>query len=410
MKITDIDVIPIFPRLASRYADRHVDLYGIECRIVIKVHTDAGFIGYGDTRVRPNNQPSRDQFTHLIGRNPFDFINNTLGLTSALDCALYDVMGKYLDIPVHQLLGQKKRNVIPVAAWTRPASPEQFRLEIQRAAAQGYRVFKIHTCSYHDVFEQTRLATEVAPDNFRIHYDLNHNRSIGTVLPIIKELERNYPIVGYIEDPLLKNDIDGWKQLRRQINLPLIMHGTPLGGVQEIMHGMADIYMLTGNMEETMATGWACGKANIQCLLQFEGGTIGKAMAMHMASVLPSHTVHSINLDDQYEEDYTTQTIPVLDGASPVPNGPGLGFEVDEEALARLAGQALTERPPHIGILHMPGGHIYYGPSYISPMQITGHQEGADRGFRSEIWEDDGSSEFAQLYDQVKQEGVFRGD
>ena len=133
-------------------------------------------------------------------------------------------------------------------------------------------------------------------------------------------------------------------------------------------------------------------------------------MAMHMASVLPTHTAHSINLDDQYAEDYTTTTIPVVDGASSVPNGPGLGFEVDEDALAGLAAQTIVEKPPHVGILHMPGGHTYYGPSYISPTRITGHQEGVDRGFRSEIWEDDGSSEFAKIHDRAKKEGVFRAD
>ena len=58
----------------------------------------------------------------------------------------------------------------------------------------------------------------------------------------------------------------------------------------------------------------------------------------------------------------------------------------------------------------MPGGHTYYGPSYISPTRITGHQEGVDRGFRSEIWEDDGSTEFATTHDRVQKEGVFRAD
>ena len=411
MKITNIEVIPIFPKLASRYAERRVDLYGIDCRVVYKVHTDAGITGYGDMRVRPYAKPSRDAVAQFVGLSPFDFINDhRAAVSSGLLCALYDAMGKYLDLPVHKLLGQKKRNAIAVAAWTRPASPETFRDEIKRAAAEGYRVFKIHTCTYHDVFEQTRLATEVAPESFRIHYDFNHNRSLGSSLPIIAELERNFPIVGYIEDPLDKKDIDGWKRLRQQTSLPLIMHGTPLGGVQELIYGLADMYMIGGSLEDTMAAGWACGRANVQVLLQFEGGTLGKAMAMHMASVLPTHTAHSINLDDQYAEDYTTETIPVVDGASPVPNGPGLGFTVDEDTLARLASQSLVERPTHIGVLQMPGGHTYYGPSYISPTNITGHQEGVDRGFRSSIWEDDGSTEFAKVHDRVKKEGVFRAD
>jgi len=153
-----------------------------------------------------------------------------------------------------------------VAAWTRYAAPEQFAAEIQRAVAQGYRVFKMHTCSHHDVFGQTRAAEAVARDGFKIHYDFNHGRSLGAVL-------------------------------------------------------------------------------------QHESGTLGKAMAMHMAAVLPTHTAHSINLDDQYEEDVTTQRIPVVDGSSLVPEGIGVGYEVDESAVQQLSQQKLVEPPRHIGIL-----------------------------------------------------------
>ena len=410
MKITNIEVIPIYPRLAKRYENRKVDLYGIDHRTVFKVETDAGIVGYGDQRVRPGGQPDPAIAASLIGRNPFDFINNHLSYGSALNCALYDVMGKYLEVPVYKLIGQKVRDAVPVAAWTRPASPEAFRDEISRAADQGYTIFKMHTCDYHDVMEQTRLAEEVAPEGFKIHYDFNGNRSLAAVLPIIQELERNHPIVGYIEDPLVKNDVDGWCRLREQTRLPIIMHGTPLGSVQEIIRGVADIYMIGGSIGDTIATGFACGKANIQTILQFESGTIGKAMALHMAAVLPTHTAHSINLDDQYEEDYTTERIPVIEGASPVPEGPGLGYEVDEDALARIAANKPIEIPKHVGVLHMPGGNTLYGRSYVSPTRVTGREEGTIRGIKSEIWEDDGSTEFAGIYDRGQKEGTFRAD
>lgn len=408
MKITDIEVIPIYPRLAERYGNRTVDMYGIDCRTVIKLQTDKGITGYGDQRVRPWGQPDEDKFNHLIGTDVFDYINNNQAFDSALNCAIYDAAGKYLDKPAYKLMGPKVRDWVPVAAWTRPASPTHFRDEIKRAADQGYMIFKMHTCSYHDVIEQTRMAEEVAPPGFKIHYDMNKNRTIGTVLPLIKELEKNHPIVGYIEDPIRRNDIDGWRRLREATNLPLIMHGTPYGGVQEILHSQADIYMIGGSMYDTLATGFAMGKANLQVILQFEGGTLGKAMALHMAAVLPTHTAHSINLDDQYAEDITTETIPVIEGSSPVPEGPGLGFEVDESALARLAAQRLTEPPRHIGILRMPGGHTYYGKGYVSPNSVTGREEGDLRGFTSELWEDDGTAEFTEMYERVQKDGLIR--
>ena len=405
MKITKIDIIPIYPRLAKRYENRKVSLFGIDHRAVYRVETDNGLVGYGDQRVRPGWQLPHAKVEPLIDHDPFEFINNTLDAGSALNCALYDVMGKYLQLPAYRLMGQKVRDAVTVAAWTRPASPGEFREEIMRASAHGYTVFKMHTCAYHDVIAQTRCAEEVAPEGFKIHYDFNGNRSLTAVLSIIRELEKNHPIVGYIEDPLVKNDIDGWRRLRSKTNIPIIMHGTPFGGIQEIIHSLADVYMIGGTMADIMATGFAFGRANIQTILQFEGGTLGKAMALHMAAVLPTHTVHSINLDDQYEEDITTERIAVTDGCSFVPETPGLGFEVDEGALARVSRNTPSEIPKHVGILHMPSGHTYCGPSYISPTELTGREEGTIRGFTSELWEDDGTAEFKRIYELVQKKG-----
>lgn len=404
MKITDIEVIPIYPRLAKRYENHKARLYGIDHRTVFKVHTDNGLVGYGDQRVRPGGQPSPSSVEPLIGHDPLDFLHSQGG---GLGCALYDVMGKYLKVPAYKLMGQKVRDVVSVAAWTRPASPEDFRAEIVRAVRQGYTIFKMHTCAYYDVLEQTRMAEEVAPEGFKIHYDFNANRTLAAILPLIRELEQNHPIVGYIEDPLVKNDLDGWRRLREQTRIPIIMHGTPLGGIQEIIYGLSDIYMIGGTIGDTLSTGFAFGKANIQVILQFEGGTLGKAMAMHMAAVLPTHTAHSINLDDQYEEDITTERIPVIEGYSPVPEGPGLGFEVDEGALARVAANTPWEPPKHINILHLPGGHRIYSLSGPNVTQWTGREEGALRGIRLEYWDDDGSPEFERTYERLQEEGRF---
>ena len=406
MKITDIEVIPIYPRLAKRYENRKLSLYGIDHRVVFKVHTDNGLVGYGDTRVRPGRHPAPSIAKPLIGRDPFDFVNNILD--PGLGTALYDVMGKYLEVPAYKLMGQKVRDAVSVAAWTRPASPKEFSEEIRRAASQGYTIFKMHTCQYYDVIEQTRAAEEVAPEGFKIHYDFNSSRTLAAALPTVRELERNHPIVGYIEDPLVRSDIDSWRRLREQTQIPIVMHVPLLGGLQEIIHGLADAYMVgEGGIGNTLVRGFACGAANIQTIIQLTGGTLTKALALHMGAVLPTGTGHSINLDDQYEEDIVRERIPVIEGFSPVPEGPGLGVEVDEEALARMAANKPTEIPRHVGILHMPGGHKLYTPSFPSVSRLTGREEGTIRGLKLELWDDDGSPEFARIYERVQKEGTF---
>lgn len=407
-RITAVDIIPIFPKLAARYADRVTDMYGIDCRLACRIQTDSGLVGWGDQRVRPWFEVPADMGQDLVGRDPFDFLNGTQ--TGAINTALYDLMGRCLEVPAYKLMGPQRRTWVSVAAWTRPASPEQLAAEVQRAAAEGYRVFKIHTCAYHDVFAQTKAVEAVAPEGFRLHYDFNHNRSLGAVLPVVAELERHHPIVGWIEDPLVRTDIEGWKALRAQTRIPIIMHGTHLGGMQEYKHDMADVFMIGGTMFDTMSAGFALARANLQVILQHESGTLGKAMALHMASVLPTHSTHSINLDDQYEEDIAMTRIPVVDGSSPVPEGIGLGVDVDESAVQRLSQQRLAEPPRSIGVLHMGDGSTWYGKGYVSPPSVTGTEEAQLRGFRSELWEDDGTTEFEAMYERVQQEGHVRGE
>ncbi|MBI4551045.1 MAG: hypothetical protein HY710_02145 [Candidatus Latescibacteria bacterium] len=402
MKIIDIEVMPINPRLAARNADQKARFSGIDTQTIFRVTTDNGIVGYGDSRGHVTMPAS--SLEPLIDRTPFDFLG--ADLPSGLMGALYDVMGKHLEVPAYKLIGQKVRDRVPVAAWTRPASPSDLASEVQRAAAEGYRIFKIHTCEHYDVFEQTRAVEAVAPAGFKMHYDFNHNRPLTAVLRIIQELEKS-PVVGFIEDPLLLRDIDGWRLLRQKTHLPLLMHVPPLGGGPEIIHGCADLYMVGEiGIGRSIRLGFACAEANVSTVIQLTGGTLCKAMALHLGAVLPNVS-HSTNLDDQYEEDVTGGRIEVCEGSSPVPEGPGLGVEVDEDALARIADNPPTEIPRHLGVLKLPGGHTLYTHSFPSVSRLTGFLEGNIRGIGLDVWDDDGSPEFAQVYERVEKEGPF---
>ena len=404
MKITDIEVIPVAMPLAARY-DNHAGrmrMYDMDQHVVVKVHTDNGLVGYGDYEDNPNLSAS--EVEPLIGRNPFDFLHNDLNL--ALGMALYDVMGKHLEVPAYKLMGQKVRDAAPVAAWTRPCPPDVFAGEIERAVAQGYRIFKMHSDARYDVIEQTLAAEDASPQGFRLHWDFNHNRTMGVVLPIIDELETDHPIVGFIEDPLVWTDIDGWRRIREKTRIPIVMHVPQLGGIQEIIHGVADIYMIGGRIGQTMQAGFAYGKANVQALLQQSGGTLMKAFTLHQAAVLPTASVHMITLDDQYERDIAPR-IAVDDGFSRVPEGPGLGVEVDDAAIAEFAAAAHIPPAEFIGILHLPSGKRLYSRGSPSVERLTGHQEGDLRGIDFEHWVDDGSPEFKAVEARLQSEGPF---
>ena len=133
--------------------------------------------------------------------------------------------------------------------------------------------------------------------------------------------------------------------------------------------------------------------------------TLAKALALHLAAVLPT-AAHTINLDDQYEEDAALQRIEIVEGCSPVPQGPGLGVEVDEAIIKRLAAQGPAEMPRHLGKLRLPAGHVLYSASIPAVDQLTGFAEGTVRGLSFEMWHDDGSEEFERMYERVQAEGT----
>ena len=401
MKITEVEAIHINPPLAARNADQKPRFSGIDTQTVFRIKTDNGIIGYGDTR--GHSSLSEAQTNQLLGSSPFNFINADLNL--GLSGALYDVMGKYLEEPAYKLMGQKLRDRIPVGAWTRPALPADLAKEVQRAAAEGYMFFKMHTCEPYDVLEQNRAVEEVAPPGFKMHYDFNHNRPLMAVLRLVQELEKS-SVVGLIEDPVVWRDLEGWRHLRTRTSLPILMHVPQLDAGPEIIHGCADAYMV-GEMGlgKSISRGFACAAANLTTVIQMTGGTLSKALAMHLGAVLP-HVSHSVNLDDQCEDDATGQRIEIAEGSSPVSEAPGLGYEVDEARLQRLAAIPTTEIPRHIGVLHMPGGHTIHTIGTPGVNRITGFLEGNIRNLHLEVWEDDGSDKFSTMYSRLQKEGT----
>lgn len=410
MKIEDINIYCIEPEIRTQVPDYPAPMSQLHQRVVFKVSIDNGVVGYGEYRCYA---PDRSALQSLIGRNPFDFINHDLniGLSQwclGLSAALYDAMGKCLEIPAYKLMGTKMRDRVAVAAWTRPCPPEVFSHQIQRAVDMGYNLFKMHTCHHYDVYEQTNAAEQVAPERFRIQYDFNHNRSLGVVLPIIKRLEKSW-VVGSVEDPLVLTDIDGWRRLREKTDIPLYMHVPPLGGLQEMLHGLADGYIIgeyCGGFGDALQRGFAYSKANIPSVIQLTGGSLITAFALHMGAVLP-RVAHTITLDDNYTEDLAKERIPVIEGCSPVPEGPGLGVEVDETKLQEMAARPSYEMPKVLGITRFAGGGTLYSVGFPNLEALIGYQEGSVRGHKFDLREDDGSEDFAQLYERAQNEGSF---
>ena len=405
MKITNIEVFTIRPPLAKRYRDNPAR-NGHEHRVAAKVTTDAGIVGYGD--FDGEAPPPIEAFDPLIDTDPFDYIGSNL--YPAVVMAMYDIMGKYLEAPAYKLIGQKVRDSISSAAWCWGGPTDQeLADDVTRAVNDGYTIFKIHTSPLADIFNWTRIIEEVTPPGFRVHYDFTgrRGRTLGGVLPIVARLERDHPIVEWIEDPFDTADIESWRELRRRTQLTVVHGGSwKLGGGHEAQLGMADSYMIYPPIGDLISTATTMGKLNIQTIFQMCGGTLAKSMAMHVACTMPTATGHSIHLDDQLdaEDDITHKRFPVTEGFSRVSEEPGLGFDVDEDLLYKYRDNVPNEIAPYVGVVRFGSGRTIYSLGQPHLPKIMGQEEGTVRNYTYDRWFDDGSEEWAKTYERVGNE------
>ena len=379
---------------------------GIQLRTIFIAKTNVdGLIGYGDAWGRGPDQKDVDKY---VGTNPFDWIGDTT--TLATNMAMYDVMGKFLNVPSWKLIGPKVRNRVPVAAWTVSQPPKQMADEVKHAASQGYRWLKYHIDELQNIFDQTEAMQAVAPDGFKIHYDFNGNSNFKAIMPVVKRLE-NYRIAGRIEDPISANDSEGWRRIRQATSLPVLGHHAP---VEFLLNGACD-GLMTGHAAVGSAAKVAAvaEQVNKPIMLQNAGGTLNQAFQVHQAAIFKMATIDHVNLARLWKDDVTKQTMPIRDGFVEVPKGPGLGISIDGDKLKTYAS---VSRPKHrkflVRIRYKNGPTIYtrhdpHLPGATDNMRYLGRLLGKnipgpipayDNDVFTDFWDDVDSPEFQRLW------------
>ena len=113
---------------------------------VYKVHTDTGLVGIGDAEGQLD-----EGLQQYVGRDPFEFMNGLM--PTPFQQAAYDVMGKALGVPVHQLVGEKVQDKVAIGYWSIDMPPAEWAKEAKRAYSLGYRLHKIKARPWYDIIE-----------------------------------------------------------------------------------------------------------------------------------------------------------------------------------------------------------------------------------------------------------------
>lgn len=363
MRITQIEAIPFKIPLASGVGKITSSIWSMEAanHVLIKITTDEGWEGSGEAVERPTIYgETQDSIIaviekwispQLVGLDPFDSekiwdrldkiaANNTA--KGAIDIAIYDLLGKKLDLPVHKLLGSWDGEKVKAASLLPFGSPEKtVSAALERKQRQGIQAFKIKVGKDMDRDIKTFIALRESLGNEAILY-IDANQA-WTPYQAIKAIRAMEPYgLAWVEEPIKKGDFEGKLRVANQISVPILLDESatsPEEVWQQIRMGMNCLI----NIKPTR-TGFTISReimhlaeaANIPCMVGTARETgLGTAASIQFATSFKNILLAEVADSEIYEHSLLENSFHIKNGYASVPPGPGLGVNVSEAALKK---------------------------------------------------------------------------
>lgn len=348
-------------------------LRGGKCFVLVR--TSEGITGIGE--VSPMNSATAAHLitqafaSRLIGMNPLDiercwekvfygtYKQGVMGLQpealAGVDIALWDILGKVAAMPIHQLLGGKRRDSVRVYASIgggARSTPQTMAKKAERAVAQGFTAVKIRM-DYGPVTPDADVKKDIETlatvrraigADVELLYDVNNGYSVQTAIRVGKEIEA-FEVIHY-EEPVAQTDYAGYAKVVDAVNVPVAAgeHEYTRWQFRDLIDVanpdilQPDLVKCAGISEAVKIAALASAHHKLLCPHQTQP-TIGQAANLHYTSVFVTN-------DMAQELDYNAVRSPLhslfknplefKNGRIAVPTGPGLGLELDEKRLTRL--------------------------------------------------------------------------
>jgi L-alanine-DL-glutamate epimerase-like enolase superfamily enzyme len=334
--------------------------------LLVRVHTDEGLTGLGEVSCTPGwsgeDQVTAAHFINgflaplLVGENPIEIERLTARLQrgvaanpftkSALEMALWDILGKVAGLPVYRLLGGPVRAVVPTKFSISGQKPERAAEIAAWAVAQGFRTMKVKVGvePEEDVARVRAVRAAVGPD-VRLGVDANGGWAPRVAIQTIRRLyEYN---IYFVEQPVPALDVAWLADVRRQVQVP-VMADESVYTLQDAMAvvraSAADVLSVYvgkgGGIGPARKIAAVAEAAGLVCTVgsNLELGVASAAM-IHLAMATPGIGAEEFPCDILgpffYESDVLAEPLPITAGEARPFERPGLGVELDEARVER---------------------------------------------------------------------------
>lgn len=369
MKITSLEVYKVKPRW-----------------LFLKINTDEGICGWGElvsgTRTETVATGAIEVGNHIIGKDPrqiediwqelyrFFFRGGPVDMTilSGIEMALWDIKGKYYNMPVYEFLGGKAREKIMVYSWIGGDRPDDVANEALIRKEKGFKAVKMNATEemhYIDSFkkidavlERVDLIRNVVGNDLEIGIDFHGRVHKAMAKVLAKELEKYRPM--FIEEPVLPENNEALVEIAAHTSIPIATGErlyTRWGFKDVLKSGVVDIIQpdlaLTGGILEAKKIAAMAEAFDVAVAPHAPYGPIALAATLQLDVCTPNVFIQEQSLGIHYNQGYdlldfvkNKEIFHYEDGFVNIPKGPGLGLEIDEEKVKKISLEGLNWRNP----------------------------------------------------------------
>ena len=349
MRITRLEVTPLRPR-----------------GLLLRVHTDAGLVGCGSPmnyeHGRTVERALMDMADYLVGRDPRRIEDHwqalfrssysrqmpiLLAALSGLDMACLDILGKSLGAPVWRLLGGPVRDRIRVYSGIGGPGPGEYAASARSAVAKGFTAVKMTPfpdpvryidtpAVVDDVVARVAAVREAVGAGVDVAIDFHRAVSPAMARILVKELEPLHPM--FIEEPTHPENVDALLEIARSTSIPIATgeRNTTRWGFREICEKKAaavlqpDVRHCGGILEMRRIAAYA-EVHYIAVAPHSAADAVGLAASLQAMAATPNFLIQEFG--GGTGEGLFTEPLRFEDGFVALPEGPGLGIEIDPEGL-----------------------------------------------------------------------------
>ena len=343
---------------------------------LVKITTDDGLTGWGETTLegRPKSTTGAvDEIAdYLIGKDPlriqhhwqhvyrsafFRGGNVLMSALSGVDQALWDIAGKHHGVPIYQLLGGAVRDRIRVYAhWgihsleENVLSAAKQRLEFLQKSG-GYTAFKSGPAgkwraheppSRIDAFVECayKMREWVGPD-VELCFDFHGKMTPALAVEVCHELKGMRPM--FVEEPVPQENVDALVEVSSKVPFPIATGERLLTrwGFREIFEKRAVAYIQpdtshAGGISEMVKIANMAEVYYMHIMPHCAIGPVAFTASLHVDAAVPNFLIQE-QIDQGLGAGLLTEDLQVVDGHIELPTKPGLGIDIDEEAVAQLS-------------------------------------------------------------------------